>query len=384
MSPLSSLWPRSRSGFLLALSLWSSVLAAQTPVNWPLWDTFRRQTIQSDGRVIERRAGDRTTSEGQAYALFFALVANDRRQFEVLLSWTANNLARGDLHTHQPAWLWGLDSMSQWRVLDDNPAADADFWLAYTLIQAGRLWQVPDYTALGLSLLRQIQTSQQVELTGFGPSILPGRQGFVLGPSRWRLNPSYLVPQQLRVFAQADPAGPWQAMAAKLPALLSKASPSGVVPDWVVYDAELGWIPDVDTGPIGSYDAIRMYLWVGMMDSSDPLRAALLGSMEGMRRVLQASQSELETIHTVTGVTRGKTPAGFTAALLPYLIARRETALAERLHLQLRASQPKAFFSIQSAYYDQILALFGLGFIEKRIGFNAQGELVPAWVSERR
>jgi endoglucanase len=107
-----------------------------------LWESFRRHAIQSDGRVIERRANDRTTSEAQAYALFFALVANDRGQFERLLSWTQNNLAHGDLRKQQPAWLWGPDMSSRWRVLDANPAADADFWLAYTLLQAGRLWQV--------------------------------------------------------------------------------------------------------------------------------------------------------------------------------------------------------------------------------------------------
>ena len=384
MSHFLPLWLRRRSGIWLALALWSSPLGAETPLNWPLWDSFCRHAIQSDGRVIERRAADRTTSEGQAYALFFALVANDRRRFEVLLSWTVNNLARGDMHNQQPAWLWGLDSASQWRVLDANPAADADFWLAYTLMQAGHLWQVPDYTALGLSLLRQIQISQQVTLIGFGPSILPGRQGFALAPSRWRLNPSYFVPQQLRVFAQADPSGPWQAMAEKLPVLLRQASPAGFVPDWIVYDADQGWRPDVETGAIGSYDAIRMYLWVGMMDPTDPSRAVLLRSMEGMRRALQAAPSTIESIDTVTGAARGKTPAGFTAALLPYLIAHRETALAERLLLQLRAMQKKEFLSAQSAYYDQILALFGVGFVEKRFRFNAKGGLVPAWASERR
>jgi endoglucanase len=369
---------------LLALTLWSAALHAQTSLDWPLWDSFRQQAIQGDGRVIERRASDRTTSEGQAYALFFALVANDRRQFELLLSWTTNNLARGDLHSQQPAWLWGVDSALQWRVLDDNPAADADFWLAYTLIQAGRLWQVPDYTDLGLALLRQIQRNQQVELTGFGPTILPGRHGFVQGPSRWRLNPSYLVPQQLRVFAQVDPAGPWQAMAETLPALLHKSSPSGVVPDWIVYDADQGWIVDAETGPVGSYDAIRLYLWVGMMDPADPLRPVLLRAMEGMHRALQTAPSTLESIHTVTGAARGKTPVGFTAALLPYLTARRETALAARLHQKLRATQQKELFSTQSAYYDQVLALFGLGFTERRFRFNAQGALIPLWFSERR
>jgi endo-1,4-beta-D-glucanase Y len=34
-------------------------------------------------RVIDRQGGDRTTSEGQSYGLFFALVANDRARFEL-------------------------------------------------------------------------------------------------------------------------------------------------------------------------------------------------------------------------------------------------------------------------------------------------------------
>ncbi len=168
--------------------------------------------------LIERQVGDRTTSEGQAYALCFALVANEHREFELLLSWTINNLALGDLRSRQPA---------------------------------------------------------------------------------------------------------------------------------------------------------------------DPLRAPLLLSMEGMRRALQTGPSTLERVDTVTGAASGKTPSGFTAVLLPYLTAQRETALAERLLLQLQATQQQAFFSRQSAYYDQMLALFGLGFIEKRFRFNVQGRLTPSWVSER-
>jgi endoglucanase len=359
---------------------WAVGAAAQA-VNWPLWENFRRHAIQSDGRVIERRANDRTTSEAQAYALFFALVANDRGQFERLLSWTQNNLANGDLRKQQPAWLWGPDIASRWRVLDANPAADADFWLAYTLLQAGRLWQVPDYVDTGLALLQQIQASQQMDLPGFGVTVLPGRQGFVLDKSRWRINPSYLMPQQLRAFAQADPLGPWQAMADSLPTLIRRASPAGFVPDWIVYHPDKGWVADSVTGSIGSYDAVRVYLWVGMMDDADPSRATLLRATAGMQRAVQTSPETLETINTITGAARGKTPAGFTAALLPYLSASQQSQVLERLYQQVQATQQKIFFSTQSHYYDQVLALFGLGFMEHRFRFDAQGDLVPSWAS---
>jgi len=369
-----------RTLLLLALLSFAVGVSAQV-VDWPLWENFRRHAIQSDGRVIERRANDRTTSEAQAYALFFALVANDRGQFERLLSWTQNNLANGDLRKQQPAWLWGTDTTSRWRVLDANPAADADFWLAYTLLQAGRLWQVPDYIVTGRALLQQILASQQVELPGFGMTVLPGRHGFVLDKSRWRINPSYLMPQHLRAFAQADPAGPWQTMADNLPMLIRRASPAGFVPDWIVYQADKGWVPDSVTGPIGSYDAIRVYLWLGMMDEADPSRSALLQAVSGMRRALQNSQDALETINTLTGAARGKTPAGFAAALLPYLWASQQSQVLERMHHLVQAMQQKAFFSSQSLYYDQVLALFSLGFMEHRFRFDAQGALMPAWSS---
>lgn len=373
---------------LMALLLWSSIVAAQTSPRWPLWESFRLQAIQSDGRVIERRADDRTTSEGQAYALFFALVANDRSQFQQLLAWTQNNLARGDLRSRQPAWLWGEVSdadtqmASYWGVIDDNPAADADLWLAYTLIQAGRLWKHAEYTDIGLSLLRQIRTHQQVELTGFGPSILPGQRGFALGESRWRLNPSYLMPQQLRLFARVDPAGPWGAMVRSLPSLLRQSSPVGLVPDWTVYDANRGWLPDVVSSPVGSYDAIRVYLWVGMMSDADSLRPALLHSLRGMRRTLQRGSTELEIVDTRTGSARGKTPAGFKAALLPYLAVQHEWRLLQGLRSTLQASEATALYSAKSQYYDQILALFGLGFMENRFRFDAQGDLITLWFSD--
>jgi len=269
----------------------------------------------------------------------------------------------------------------RWRVLDANPAADADFWLVYTLLQAGRLWQVPDYIVTARALLQQMLLSQQAELPGFGVTVLPGRHGFVLDKSRLRINPSYLMPQQLRAFAQADPTGPWQAMIDSLPTLIRKASPAGFVPDWIVFHADKGWVTDPATGPIGSYDAIRVYLWLGIMDVGDPARAALLSATSGMRRALHTSQDTLETINTVTGAARGKTPAGFTAALLPYLWALQQSQALERLYQQVQATQQKAFFSAQSLYYDQVLALFSLGFMEHRYRFDAQGALVPAWAS---
>src|SRR5258707_1797379 len=107
---------------LLLLTLLEVSCAAQ---EWTsLWKSYVAGFMDNQVRVIDHDAGDRTTSEGQAYGMFFALVANDRSRFDGLLRWTEQNLADNDLATHLPAWLWGHNKENQWGVLDSNSAAD--------------------------------------------------------------------------------------------------------------------------------------------------------------------------------------------------------------------------------------------------------------------
>lgn len=90
--------------------------------NWPAWERFKQDYISDGGRVIDPSdARQITTSEGQSYALFFALAANDRDAFKTVLSWTQNNLAEGDLSARLPAWLWGRKNETEWTVLDPTP-----------------------------------------------------------------------------------------------------------------------------------------------------------------------------------------------------------------------------------------------------------------------
>ena len=69
----------------------------RTDPGWPLWESYTKSAFDGQGRIIDHSAMDQTTSEGQAYGMFFALVANDKMRFEKLLSWTQANLAGGDL-----------------------------------------------------------------------------------------------------------------------------------------------------------------------------------------------------------------------------------------------------------------------------------------------
>ena len=92
---------------MLASVLLAGLTGCDAQQPWPLWEAYTQRFIDGQGRVIDRSAGDRTTSEGQAYAMFFALVDDDKAHFGKLLDWTEANLAGGDLTARLPAWSWG-------------------------------------------------------------------------------------------------------------------------------------------------------------------------------------------------------------------------------------------------------------------------------------
>jgi endo-1,4-beta-D-glucanase Y len=365
---------------LVALTL--LVALAAPPAPWPLYDRYLATFVTADGRVREPSAGDRTTSEGQAYGMFFALVANDRPTFERLLRWTRDNLAGGDLERHLPSWHWGRDARG-WHVLDRSCASDADLWMAYATLEAGRLWKEPAYTRLGTALLARITSTEIRTLPGLGAMVLPGPVGFELTPGRrWRLNPSYLPLQLFRRFASAGVPGPWADLPAATVRLVREVSPRGFAPDWAGYDAQAGFGPDPVKGPIGSYDAIRVYLWAGMLPDEEPLRGPLLAALGGPARWLADRGTVPERVDVASGADRGQhAPPGFLAVLLPAAQARGDQALTARLEAGLAGQLRDGLYGAPATYYDQNLVLFARGFAEGRFRFAADGALRTAWHS---
>ena len=368
------------------------LLAASLPVataqagEWQAWDSFRQRFIQSDARVIEHEFDARTTSEAQAYAMFFALVDNQPELFAQLLNWTERNLAGGDMSVRLPGWLWGQakprsasGSLTGWTLLDENSASDADLWIAYTLIEAGRLWQVPRYQTLGLALLSHVSRQEVLRLPDGFITLLPAQKGFQAGEQRWRINPSYFVPQQLSLFSRADPSGPWQQLETQLPQLLLSCCSSGYAPDWLIYHRSAGWQPDKGGQLIGSYDAIRVYLWVGMMNAGHPGRQHLLEALHGMHNLLLVRGEPSERIDLISGQASGKAPPGFIASVIPFLKAFDEKALLARSVQTLQSLESDGLYGRKPRYYDQVLALFGLGYLDKRYRFSRCGELLLAW-----
>src|ERR1700759_414969 len=101
-------------GLAASTSFASLMKVAQTTAapgacgNWSSYRTFVERFVQADGRVIDYSTpSQQTTSEGQSYAMFFALVANDRATFDRLLGWTRTNLAGNKFDAQNmrlPSW----------------------------------------------------------------------------------------------------------------------------------------------------------------------------------------------------------------------------------------------------------------------------------------
>jgi endoglucanase len=366
----------------------SSLAYADTDIckDWPLWSAYQKRFVQADGRVLDQTGvRDFTTSESEAYTLFFTLVSNDRQRFDLVLNWIQANLAQGELARHLPAWQWGRQSTGKWEILDHNSASDADMWLAYTLLQAGSLWTEARLTSLGMAVLEQIKAKELVMLPDVGMMVLPAPEGFADANGKWRLNPSYQAIQILRAFANADPKGPWNEIALNTRRLIQSVSPRGYAPDWASFQTGEGWRGYPENEAVGSYDAIRIYMWAGMLNDSDSIKPILLRSLTGMRSyVLKNKGALMEKVNTQTGAAEGIAPRGFSAALLPYLQSLNESKLLAQQLQRLNEKKYGTLIGESSAYYDQILSLFGQGWIDQRFSFSQTGQLIPAWFERCR
>lgn len=359
-----------------------------------LWQAYEARFIDAQGRVIDPQGADRTTSEGQAYAMFFSVVGNDRSEFQKLLNWTQKNMASGDLGTHLPGWQWGHNAAGEWKLLDANSASDADVWMAYALVEGGRLWHNNYYSNLGRLMIGQIERKEVVNLPGFGPMLLPGPVGFVhdngQGAQSFVLNPSYVPLPVIEGLAKVDPDGPWQMVALNLPKLLRQSAVRGFAMDWVKYTPGNGFTPTVpqpgndELSPMGSYDAIRVYLWAGMIAEGDPLRAEVLQSLQGMRTYLSDHAAPPEKVNSVGFAQPREGPVGFSGALIPYLRAVGEAQAGARQTVRMGEGRDpnSGLYGANKTYYDQNLIMFATGFLDHRFAFEPTGELHVEWKGE--
>ena len=159
--------------------------------------------------------------------------------------------------------------------------------------------------------------------------------------------------------------------------MVQGSSPNGFASDWAEFKSGKGLIP---ASP-GSYDAIRVYLWAGMLDSGTAERDSILKALSGMARYLHTNAVPPAKVKSDGGVEDPKSPVGFSAALAPYLSALGEKNLeSEQMsRVQSEINTKNGLYGNPARYYDQNLLLFGLGWKSRQFWFDSQGHLITAW-----
>ncbi len=339
------------------------------------WVIYRQQFIQEDGRVIDYQASDRSTSEGQAYAMLRAVIINDPTTFDLTLQWAEENLHRlsatGEPTDQLWVWLWGKDEKGNWGPIDRNFASDADIDAITALILASRRWNRPEYLELALIKLRDLwEFSTIVGLDG-KRYLLPGpKEAFVPSASTIHLNPSYLAPYAFRLFAQVDPERDWLSLVESSYEVLEKSSQVstvGLPSDWIALNTQTGQFEPLPKSSklqsVYSFDAYRVW-WRVAWD------AEWFKAPEA-KRYLQTATKHLQTLSRSSANLparidlKGKPLVNYEATsqyamLYPAFRVINPDMAQKVLQQKLLPKYNQGIWDDESAYYTQNLAWLGL------------------------
>ncbi len=341
------------------------------------WVAYRQQFIQADGRVIDREANDRSTSEGQAYTMLRAVVIGDRDTFDRVLGWAENNLKRQTNGTPTDslwAWHWGKKSQNEWLILDNNFASDADIDAITALILAARRWQHQPYLRLAQTKLRDLWNLSTVTTANSGvPShryLLPGPAIAFQKQTTLQLNPSYFSPACFRLFAQVDSEHAWLSLVDSSYQVLEKAaalSKVGLPNDWLLLDLNTGAVQPLTVSNPGTsdygFDAYRIW-WRVATDWEwfrEPRARAFLQKSLRYPRQIWTAQQKIPARIDLKGNPLAAYEATSQYGMLYFAFRLLDPVIAQQIRQKkLDPQYHNGFWDNHSAYYTQNLVWFGL------------------------
>jgi len=346
-----------------------------------IWVAYR-DTVQKDGRTLDRDRNYLTTSEGQSYSLLRAVWMDDRETFDRVLKWTRNNLQKreGD---RLFAWLWGEGADGRWGVLGEeggrNSASDADQDIALALIFASARWNDDYYHELALDILADIWR-KEVVVVGGRPYLVAGN--WAHDEERPTINPSYFSPAAYTVFASVDRAHDWETLKTTSYEVLERSTwgaldrqgTVGLPPDWVGIDRMSGRITEsahADKTTNFSDDAFRV-LWRVALDwqwNRDPRALEYLSKLTFFKSEWEKRGLIYGTYGHDGSVVKDTESSSAYGALLAYF-AITDPRLAQELYEKKIAR----FYDVDAerlqpylGYYPQNWVWFGMAFYANKL-----------------
>jgi endo-1,4-beta-D-glucanase Y len=215
---------RALAGIALVLAALAGTLARGADADW---ETFRQAFVEPDGRVVDAGQGRISHSEGQGFAMLFAVHYDDRAAFERVWQWTRRNLqVRDDALL---AWKWDPAG----GLADANNATDADILVAWALARAAARWRAPEHEAAARRIAQDVRR-KLTKRVAHGLVLVPALEGFDK-PEGLTINLSYWVFPAFRELARIDPAPEWDELGRSGVAILrySYFGRWRLPPDWL-------------------------------------------------------------------------------------------------------------------------------------------------------
>ncbi len=334
------------------------------------WERYKETFITSEGKVIDASTS-RTTSEGQSYALLRSVWANDKKTFDLALTWTLKNMLLDDKSLF--AWWYGEKADKTSGIIDKGTATDADEDIAFALILANKRWGEKQYVDLSKQIIDDVwkyETATVKEKKYITAGNWAGKEDEIV------VNPSYLAPYIYREFAEVDKNHNWLELVDTSYEILNRCSRElpnidnhvGLPPDWCVL-TKAGKIQTADEqsklSSIYSFDAIRVtwrvaadYLW-----NKEERAINYLNSITFWKNEWQAKGKIYATYtHNGEPIFTDESLSSYGTQLAYFSITNPD--IANQIYKQKILSQwnKDGYWGKKDNYYDQNWAWFGTAF----------------------
>lgn len=341
------------------------------------WTNYKAAYVDPQTfRTIDTSRDSITTSEGQSYTMLRAVWQGDKTTFDGAWQWTRTHLARPDDRLF--AWLWnpsvgsagGIDTAQS----GENTASDADSDIALALLFAYARWQDPSYLAAAHAIVADIWDKEVVTIRGV--PYLAADDVEKTSSSPWIVvNPSYLSPASYHLFAELDPAHPWEALrsasydflAKSADATLGASASAHLPPDWVRVSRSDGSLVAVTSAGYDinfGFDAMRVPFRIGLDAAwfGNPRATALLADFSFLHYSWQAAGA-LASIYGHDGslVLPDESPSIYGGTLGYFMYAYPDEAdQVYRKKLLALYDPGTASWKSPLSYYDDNWAWFGV------------------------
>ena len=244
---------------LIAISFIPNFISFERTPFQKNWIVYKEQFIDTN-RILD--ADNISSSEGQGFALLFAVFSNDRNQFQEMWAWTKENMQREDhlfRHQYSPSEKEGCDK----KCISAQPnVSNGDIIIAWALLAAENKWDRQIFLVEGLRVLDAIKAKLIREQFGY-QLILPSEKGFELPDDRTQINLSYWVFPALNLFTEVTGDPLWAEVYQSGTSLMKSArfSDLNLPPDWMILSKDNASLQDANSTEFGE-NANRLPLYL--------------------------------------------------------------------------------------------------------------------------